>query len=146
MDSNKSYNKRVQSKIILFPTRSGSVNDPEGAERDFEKLSKAITEAVMKSEKVRKIVSELSAKDKVCLESFMVLVLSLQTLTDSLSPEKPDDMVEKKPLQRLKKKKTNNPSQYIDGNRLSKNEIEFQEFLNRDFDSDAWLRNNGLSF
>ena len=59
-------------------------NSPE---REFEKLSKAITEAVMSSAKVRKIVTEIQKKDEVCAQSFMVLVLRLSTLTESLEPE-----------------------------------------------------------
>ena len=47
------------------------------SEPNFEKLSKAITEAVMTSEKVRKIVEEIQKKDDICPQSFMVLVLKM---------------------------------------------------------------------
>ena len=36
------------------------------SEPQFEKLSKAITEAVMTSEKVRKVVEEIQKKDEIC--------------------------------------------------------------------------------
>jgi hypothetical protein len=60
------------------------VTDPSGPERDFEKLSKAITEAVVSSPKVKKIVEEILKKDKICAKSFMVLVLKIQALADVL--------------------------------------------------------------
>ena len=47
------------------------------SEPEFEKLSKAITEAVMTSEKVKKIVAEIQKNDKICPQSFMVLVLKM---------------------------------------------------------------------
>ena len=55
-----------------------------GSEPNFEKLSKAITEAVMTSEKVRKIVGEIQKNDDICPQSFMVLVLKMHVLTESL--------------------------------------------------------------
>ena len=55
-----------------------------GSEPNFEKLSKAITEAVMTSEKIRKIVEEIQKNDGICPQSFMVLVLKMQVLTESL--------------------------------------------------------------
>ena len=54
------------------------------SEPEFEKLSKAITEAVMTSDKVRKIVEEIQKKDEICPQSFMVLVLKMQVLTESM--------------------------------------------------------------
>ena len=57
------------------------------SEPEFEKLSKAITEAVMTSEKVRRVVEEIQKKDEICPQSFMVLVLKMQVLTESLELE-----------------------------------------------------------
>ena len=61
--------------------------DPSGPDRDFEKLSKAITEAVVSSPKVKKIVEEILKKDKICAKSFMVLVLKIQALADVLEED-----------------------------------------------------------
>lgn len=132
-------------------------NSPE---REFEKLSKAITEAVMSSAKVRKIVTEIQKKDEVCAQSFMVLVLRLSTLTESLEPEGPETVAEgeteapeptapekpKKKSARRGRKKADKASQFIDGEKLTQKEIEFQEFINRDFDQDDWLKRNKLLF
>ena len=115
-----------------------------GQDGDYEKLSKAITEAVLSSPKVKKIVSEIQQRDHICPQSFMVLVLKLQSLTEGFeveveeAPEKP-----KKKTRRSKKKIAEQP-QYIDGEKLSKNEIEFEELISERFDTEEWLKKNGL--
>ena len=63
------------------------MSDFDGSERIFEKLSKAVTEAVMASPKVKKIVSEIQKNDHICPKSFMVLVLKMEVLVDSLELE-----------------------------------------------------------
>jgi len=45
---------------------------------------------------------------------------------------------------RRTKKKTTEEAQYIDGARLSKKEIEFEEFISERFDAEEWLKKNGL--
>ncbi len=115
------------------------------SEPEFEKLSKAITEAVMTSEKVKKIVAEIQKNDKICPQSVMVLVLKMQVLTESLELEIGQEDTEKKPVaQRRGHKKTSGKPQYIDGRRLSKREVDFEEFVNGRFDSETWLKKNGL--
>ncbi len=117
-----------------------------GSEREFERLSKAITEAVMSSEKVKKIVAEIQKKEKICPQSFMVLVLKMQVLTESLEMEVEEEFQENPPPRKGGRKKQRNLPQYIDGNRLSKKEIEFQEYFNQRFDAEDWLKKNGLIF
>ena len=115
------------------------------SEPEFEKLSKAITEAVMTSEKVRKIVEEIQKKDEICPQSFMVLVLKMQVLTESLEMKiERDNSVEKPVTKKRGRKKTPEKSQFIDGRKLSKREIDFEEFLNERFDAEDWLKKNGL--
>ena len=114
---------------------------------EFEKLSKAITQAVITSEKVRKIVEEIQKKDEICPQSFMVLVLKMQVLTESLELSiEQDDTTKKSTAKRRGRKKTSAKAQYIDGHKLSKREVDFEEFLNERFDSESWLRKNGLIF
>ena len=72
----------------------------------FEKLSKAITEAVVTSEKVQKVVEEIQKKDNICPQSFMVLVLKMQVLTESLEIEIEEDYTEKKPIKKRGRKKS----------------------------------------
>lgn len=123
------------------------MSDSDGSERSFEKLSKAITEAVMSSPKVKKIVSEIQKNDHICPKSFMVLVLKMEVLTDSLELEVEEETTEERPEPKKQKtKKTQKKPQFIDGQQLSKKEIEFEEFANKKFDTDEWLKNNGLIF
>ena len=117
------------------------------SEPEFEKLSKAITEAVMTSVKVRRIVEEIQRKDGICPQSFMVLVLKMQVLTESLELKVDLESSEGKPVTKKRnRKKAPEKSQYIDGRKLSKREIDFEEFLNKRFDSENWLKENGLIF
>ncbi len=122
------------------------MNESHGPEKNFEKLSRAITEAVMTSEKVKKIAEEIQKKEDICPDSFMVLVLKLQILTDSL--EVNVDEVSDKPRKKARRprKKPSGMEQYIDGQPLTSREIKFQEFANKRFNSDEWLKKNGLIF
>ena len=54
------------------------MSESDGAEYNFEKLSKAITEAVMTSPEVKKIVAEIQKNEEICPKSFMVLVLKME--------------------------------------------------------------------
>jgi hypothetical protein len=123
------------------------VSESDGSERNFEKLSKAITEAVMTSPKVKKMVAEIQKNDKICPKSFMVLVLKMEVLTDSVELEVEEELTEDQPTpQKSTIKKSSKKPQFIDGQQLSKKEIEFQEFSNKKFNTEEWLKKNGLIF
>lgn len=115
-----------------------------GQDGDYEKLSKAITEAVLSSQKVKKIVAEIQQRDDICPQSFMVLVLKLQSLTEGLDVEVEQGSEKPKKKTRRSRKKTAEEAQFIDGEQLSQNEIRFEEFLSERFDQEEWLRKNGL--
>ena len=123
------------------------MSESDGAEYNFEKLSKAITEAVMTSPKVKKIVAEIQKDEEICPKSFMVLVLKMEVLTDSLELKVEEELTEEPPVTKKRANK-NSPkkAQFIDGQRLSKKEIEFQEFSNKNFNTEKWLKKNGLIF
>ena len=123
------------------------MSDSDGSERSFENLSKAITEAVMTSPKVKKIVAEIQKDEDICPKSFMVLVLKMEVLTDSIELEVEEELKEERPAPKKRRsKKSSRKPQFIDGQELSKKEIEFQEFTNKKFDDDEWLKKNGLIF
>ena len=125
------------------------MSESNGPESNFEKLSKAITEAVMTSPKVKKMVEEIQKNDEICPKSFMVLVLKMEVLTDSVELEvaEEEELTEDQPApkKRIIKKSSKKP-QFIDGQQLSKKEIEFQEFSNKNFNTEEWLKKNGLIF
>jgi hypothetical protein len=113
----------------------------------FERLSKAITEAVLTSEKVRKTVEEIQKNDEICPQSFMVLVLKMQVLTESLELDiEQRDIAEKSTAPKKIRKKSSKKSQFIDGRKLSRDEVAFEEFRSKQFDSDNWLKKNRLTF
>ena len=123
------------------------MSESDGAEYNFEKLSKAITEAVMTSPKVKKIVAEIQKDEEICPKSFMVLVLKMEVLTDSLELEVEEGLTEEPPVTKKRASKNSlKKEQFIDGQRLSKKEIEFQEFSNKNFNTEEWLKKNGLIF
>ena len=123
------------------------MSDSDGSERSFEKLSMAITEAVMTSPKGKKIVAEIQKDEDICPKSFMVLVLKMEVLTDSLELEVEEELKQERPAPKKRRsKKSSRKPQFIDGQELSKKEIEFQEFTNKKFDDDEWLKKNGLIF
>ncbi len=131
--------------------------DPSGPDRDFEKLSKAITEAVVSSPKVKKIVEEILKKDKICAKSFMVLVLKIQALADVLEEDEDGIDLESEvdietsdsdsqENQNSEKKMPKDPAQQIDGKVLNEKETAFENFANEKFDTEAWLKKLGLTF
>ena len=121
------------------------MSESDGAERSFEKLSKAITEAVMVSPKVKKIVAEIQKNEEICPKSFMVLVLKMEVLTDSFDLEVEEELTEEQPTPKKRaRRKPLKKSQFIDGRQLSKKEIEFQEYSNKKFNTEEWLKKNGL--
>ncbi len=118
-----------------------------GSDREYEKLSKAITEAVLSSEKVKKIVADIQKKDEICPQSFMVLVLKLQTLTEGFNVEVEElSDKPKKKTSRRSKKKAGDSRQYIDGEQLSSKEVAFEEYVSQRFNPEEWLKRNGLIF
>ena len=122
------------------------MSESDGSERKFEELSKAIAEAVMNSKKVKKVVADIQKKEKICPQSFMVLVLKMQVLADSLDLDLEEPAIEKKRTKRSRKKSPKDQAQYIDGRKLTKNEIAFENFFSERFDSHQWLKENGLEF
>ena len=121
------------------------MSESDGAERSFEKLSRAITEAVMTSSKVKKIVAEIQKSEEICPKSFMVLVLKMEVLTDSLELEVGEELTEERPAPKKRaNRKSSKRAQFIDGKQLTKKEIEFQEYSNKKFNTEKWLKKNGL--
>ena len=121
------------------------MSESDGAERSFEKLSKAITEAVMTSSKVKKIVAEIQKNEEICPKSFMVLVLKMEVLTDSLELEVEEEFTQENPTPKKRaSRKSPKKTQFIDGKQLTKKEIEFQEYSNKKFNTEEWLKKNGL--
>ena len=77
----------------------------------------------------------------------MVLVLKMQVLTESLELNiEEGDTVKKPAIPKATRKRNPKKPQYIDGRKLSKHELDFEEFRSEQFDSDNWLKKNRLTF
>ena len=70
----------------------------------------------------------------------------MEVLTESLDMEIEKEFVEKKPAKKRSKKKASRQPQYIDGRKLSKHEMEFEKIASEKFDTQLWLKRNGLIF
>ena len=75
----------------------------------------------------------------------MVLVLKMEVLTDSLELEVEEELTEERPAPKKRASRTSpKKAQFIDGKQLTKKEIEFQEYSNKKFNTEEWLKKNGL--
>lgn len=110
-------------------------------DKELEKLSKAITDAILNSKNVKKIIKEIREKDLILSNTLMVIVLKIEALSN-ISNNLNDVMKNLKNSSNKKEKKA--IGQFIDGKELKPCEIAFQEFLVEKFDTKKWLKKNGL--
>ena len=114
--------------------------DNQETPKEFEELSKVISEVISSSTKVTDVINKLTKKNKVNADSFLVLVFKMQSLNDSEETSfETDGDQEKQPGFPLR------ISQCIDGKILTPNEIAFQEFCVRTFTQEDWLKKLGLT-
>jgi len=119
---------------------------------EMESLSRAIVDAIINSRDVRKAMRKISEADDSYSKSFMVLMLKLQNLADSIDLDKnSQEQVknfnigsEMSGLTQPRAKK-NEFKNFVDGKRESTSEIAFREFLASRFNQEDWLRKNGLT-
>lgn len=127
----------------------------ERPEDDMEMLSKAIVDAIVKSKDVREAIRKLSDTDESYSKSFMVLMLRVQNLVESIgvdlskavdpsSEEKFNPNIVKPPA--AKKKNRDFFKNLVDGKVESPSELAFREFLANRFDQDEWLKKIGVIF
>ncbi len=119
-------------------------HDPD---REMEHLSKAIVEAILGSDDVKKALEKLNTSEDTLGKNFMVFMVSLDSLNDAKRGTKslemgdlgemPEEMP--KPRRRRPVKRADTPD-HIDGEPLSKNEKNFRDMLSDHFDTEAWLK------
>lgn len=116
--------------------------EPNSHEKKLEKLSRAITEAILRSGDVRNALLELQKEDLIAAKSFIMLMLrmdGLAELADAIQSSE-GGTAGSKPAAKKRR------SQFIDGKRLSRSELQFYEYLAKNFDETEWLKENGLIF
>lgn len=112
--------------------------DSNNYEKKLERLSRAITEAILQSKNVKGAIQELQKDEIISAKSFMMLVMRMDSLADLVN-----SMQDTKTKSGKACRKRND--QFIDGKKLSRSEIEFYEYLAENFDETEWLKGNGLN-
>ncbi len=127
----------------------------ERPDDDMETLSKAIVDAIIKSKDVREAIRKLSDTDESYSKSFMVLMLRVQNLVESIGVDlskAADPSSEEKfnpgPVKpsAIKKKNRDLFKNLVDGKVETPSELAFREFLADRFDQDEWLKKIGVIF
>ena len=122
--------------------------NPE-SDKEMERLSRAIVEAIVKSKDVRRAISDLSETEDIHSKSFMILMLKVANLAEAMGMETPSSLDEDssdEARRPARKEVETCGGDYEDGKKLSEAEAAFREFLSSRFDENRWLRNNGLIF
>ncbi|MFV1950841.1 MAG: hypothetical protein ACC630_02615 [Nitrospinota bacterium] len=111
-------------------------------EKNIERLSRVITEAIIRSEEVKKVLADIQDQDIIYPESFMILVIRMQSLVDII-----EELQENLDAKENGTEKHNHTApQYIDGKELTDKEIAFEEYCLERFNGEEWLQKNGLIF
>lgn len=115
-------------------------------DKAYEKLNKAIMNAIVSSEEVRTVLADFKEKDMINNLSVLNLILSLEELSDLVFSE--DDsssyelaVDESAPQKSEKSSETQAPNPFkVDGKNLTPNEILFERFFQGKFDDSEWLK------
>ena len=130
-------------------------DDEKNNEKDMEILTRAIVDAITKSRDVREAIRRLSETDEVCSKSFMVLMLKVRSLAETMGLDFPNACSHEpeKLSPPAKEKKRGEARQaalkkimggLVDGKKLTQREMEFCEYMADNFDSGEWLKKHGL--
>ncbi|HJM83549.1 MAG TPA: hypothetical protein QF720_08180 [Nitrospinota bacterium] len=124
-------------------------------EDDMEFLSRVIVNAIMQSEEVRKAIKMLTESDKTNQKSFMVLMLKVQHLLDSIDPDDKritreikldlDEVEEQSEISKSSDNWKRKSRFIVDGKMETPQELAFRKFLSEKFNQREWLRSNGLN-
>ena len=115
-------------------------------EEDYRKLYGAFVNAIRNSKEIREIIEDLRKRNKINAISMFALIVKLEELLCGSS------LPAKRNVHAVHKKKRGNclmeamEGEYIDGEKLSTNEIAFEEFCRKSFDEEKWLKENRIKF
>lgn len=126
----------------------------ENHEREMEKLSRAIVEAILNSKDVKQAIEKLIKIEENSARSLMVFVLRLDSLSEfresgyseirDMHEDETEEIEPERPRKRRIRRKTENPD-IVDGKQISINEKKFLEYLSEKFDTKKWLKRNRIS-
>lgn len=112
--------------------------EQDNHEKKLERLSKAIADAILGSDNVRNALFDVHKDNLIGEQNIIMLLLRMDGLPDL------QDLIQKSKKKKRKSSKKE-PSQYIDGKKLSRSEVKFHEYLSENFDEMDWLKKNGLA-
>lgn len=110
--------------------------------KDFEKLSEVVTKAIAESPQVRRVLRRLKKDADFNLDRYLAILLKVQPKESAKKSTSKNSKPARKRGSRVRHRHA--PLQYIDGCRLSENEVNFEEYCRERFDSKQWLRTHGL--
>ncbi|GJL79882.1 MAG: hypothetical protein NPINA01_28710 [Nitrospinaceae bacterium] len=119
-------------------------------DKAYEKLNKAIMNAIVSSEDVRAVLADFKEKDMINNLSVLNLILSLEELSDlvftdddSFSLEPMSDEFAPQEAKKPEKNQAPNPFK-VDGRNLTPNEILFERYFQGKFDAEKWMKKIGI--
>ncbi len=115
-------------------------------EEDYRKLYDAFVHAIGNSKEIRAIIENLRKKNKINSISMFALIVKLDQLLGSYSLSAKTNLSAIKKKERTKCLNEAAEGECIDGEKLSPNEIAFEEFCRKNFDEEKWLKENRIKF
>lgn len=118
-------------------------------EEELKRLTDVITDAIIKSNEAKALLADMYKRGLIDSSIVMLLALNIQNIdtikieTDCRAAVQTNTNNSNLPVVKTINK-SDIENQYIDGQRLSKNEIDFYERCAEHFDEDRWLKNLGI--
>ncbi|MBI3599401.1 MAG: hypothetical protein HY097_02010 [Nitrospinae bacterium] len=98
-------------------------------------LSKAITNALIKSDEVINMLFDLKKQNMIEPSAKLAFIIKVNDIIN---------IAEK--LSEVKSLVSGQKSEYVDGRKLTKNEIAFEDYLSEKFNETDWLKKHGIIF
>lgn len=113
--------------------------------KEFEELSKAITEAIMQSPEVRKIIEQILGENRSLTNNLLVLVMKFEILKGGLRSKIENSKGLGSKSSDIHRQSTKN-SILVEGEKLPPDEMAFLDYCAKIFNEEKWLRENKLIF
>lgn len=107
----------------------------ERPNEELNELSKAITNALIKSDEVINTLFELKRQNMIDPSAKLAFIIKVNDIIN---------IAEK--LSEVKSPSSAQGAEHVDGRKLTKNEIAFEEYLSEKFDEADWLKKHGIIF
>ena len=132
-------------------------------DKEFDQLNEAVLKAILSSKDVEKVLQDFKSKNLINEMAVVNLILSLEDLSslifsesteksnhtlDTLNKKKPlrNHKTENEPIDSNKNQVSCSLDNYylVDGKNLSRNEILFEQYYQKNFNEKQWLQQSKL--